>query len=116
MRLELRYLLLATMIALSGCSRGEDPVGRAADKPTAKTVKVRVLDENGELTGVTTMKKVMKTDEQWKRLLTPEQYRIARGKGTEPAFCGNLQDHKEPGVYCCVCCGLPLFSSTAKFD
>ncbi len=80
------------------------------------TVKVRVLDENGELGGIVTMNKVVKTDEQWERLLTPEQYKVARGKGTEPPFCGNLQNHKEPGVYCCACCGLPLFSSSAKFD
>ena len=62
------------------------------------------------------MKKIVKTDAQWKHLLTPEQYKVARRKGTEPAFCGNLHDHKEPGFYICVCCSLPLFSSDAKFD
>lgn len=62
------------------------------------------------------MEKITKTDEEWRAQLTPEQYEIARGKGTEPAFCGLYFDSHEPGVYACVCCGLPLFGSDAKFD
>jgi len=62
------------------------------------------------------MKKVVKTDEEWRKQLTKEQYQVARGKGTEPAFCGAFYDHKKPGIYSCVCCGLPLFSSQSKFD
>ncbi|KAF5399482.1 Peptide methionine sulfoxide reductase MsrB [Paragonimus heterotremus] len=58
---------------------------------------------------------VQKSDEEWKNLLTPEQYRIAREKGTEP-FTGVYCDNKEPGTYVCVCCGTKLFSSSAKFD
>ncbi|MBN2537570.1 peptide-methionine (R)-S-oxide reductase MsrB, partial [candidate division WOR-3 bacterium] len=46
----------------------------------------------------------------------PEQYRITRGKGTEPAFCGGLLANKEPGIYRCVGCSLPLFASDAKFE
>src|SRR5262249_44986380 len=60
--------------------------------------------------------KVIKSDAEWARQLTPEQYRIARGKGTEWPFCGNLLDNKRRGVYACVCCGLPLFASQGKFD
>ena len=48
--------------------------------------------------------------------LTPEQYRITRGKDTEPAFCGGLLNNKEAGMYVCVCCNLPLFESAAKFE
>jgi methionine-R-sulfoxide reductase len=58
----------------------------------------------------------VKTDEQWKRLLSPEQYQVARAKGTEAPFCGTLLDNHQEGVYSCVCCGLPLFSSNAKFN
>jgi methionine-R-sulfoxide reductase len=62
------------------------------------------------------MEKIVKTDAEWRAQLTPEQYQIARGKGTEPAFCGLYFDNHEPGMYSCVCCGLPLFSSDAKFE
>ncbi len=62
------------------------------------------------------MEKIIKTEAEWKKLLTPEQYRITRDHGTEPAFCGLFYDHKKPGTYSCVCCGLELFSADAKFD
>ena len=62
------------------------------------------------------MQKIIKTDEEWKKQLTPEQYRIARGKGTEPAFCGVFYDNHKEGVYHCICCDLPLFASSSKFD
>jgi methionine-R-sulfoxide reductase len=59
---------------------------------------------------------VVKTDAEWKRQLTRKQYEVARGKGTEQAFCGLLLDNKRDGVYICVCCALPLFSSDSKFQ
>ena len=57
-----------------------------------------------------------KTDQEWREELTPEQYRITRQKGTEPAFTGEYWNTKTPGVYHCVCCGQPLFDSETKFD
>lgn len=60
--------------------------------------------------------KIKKSDEEWQKQLTPDQYRIARRKGTEPAFTGKYNDSKEPGLYKCVCCGNPLFDSDDKFD
>ena len=60
--------------------------------------------------------KIRKPDEEWQKELTPEQYRIARKKGTERAFTGKYNDSKEPGLYTCVCCGNPLFDSDDKFD
>lgn len=60
--------------------------------------------------------KVTKTDAEWRRELTPEQYRIARQKGTERAFSGEYAHTKDEGTYKCVCCGEPLFSSETKFD
>jgi peptide methionine sulfoxide reductase msrA/msrB len=62
------------------------------------------------------MQKIIKSDEEWKKQLTDEEYRITRGKGTERAFCGVFYDNHKEGVYHCVCCDLPLFSSGAKFD
>ncbi|MBX9626892.1 MAG: peptide-methionine (R)-S-oxide reductase MsrB [Gemmataceae bacterium] len=60
--------------------------------------------------------KVIKTDAEWRAVLTPEQYRVARGGGTERAFTGEYADSHADGVYACVCCGQPLFDSGAKFD
>jgi peptide-methionine (R)-S-oxide reductase len=60
--------------------------------------------------------KIHKTDDEWRAQLTPEQYRIARKHGTEPAFTGKYNTSKEPGIYRCVCCGNPLFDSDDKFD
>jgi len=59
---------------------------------------------------------VQKTDAQWCSQLSDEQYRVCRKKGTEAAFSGAYWDHKNDGEYHCVCCGLALFSSGAKFD
>jgi peptide-methionine (R)-S-oxide reductase len=60
--------------------------------------------------------KIEKTDDEWKRQLTPIQFKVARRKGTERAFSGNYWDHHEKGMYRCVCCGADLFSSEHKFD
>ena len=92
-----------------------DAADKAAAKQEGKLVKVQVYNKAGELVPVET-KKVVKSDEEWKKQLTKDQYEIARGKGTERAFCGNLLDNKKDGVYACICCGLPLFASDAKFE
>jgi len=60
--------------------------------------------------------KVVKTDEEWRAILTPEQYRVTRERGTERACSGAFWDSKDDGVYVCVCCGQPLFDSLKKFD
>jgi peptide-methionine (R)-S-oxide reductase len=62
------------------------------------------------------IEKVQLTDEEWRASLTPEQYRVTREKGTERAFSGEYHDNKEEGVYRCVACGTPLFSSETKYD
>jgi peptide-methionine (R)-S-oxide reductase len=58
--------------------------------------------------------KIKKTEEEWREQLTPEQYRVTREHGTERAFTGKYWDNKEQGVYRCVACGTPLFSSETK--
>lgn len=60
--------------------------------------------------------KIKKSNEEWEKHLTPEQYRVTRMKGTEPPFTGEYYDHKEKGIYRCICCGTPLFDSDTKFD
>ena len=79
-------------------------------------MKVKVFNRQGELVGPVEVAKVVKTDAEWRQQLTPSQFQVARGKGTEQAFCGTLLDNKRTGVYSCVCCDLPLFASIFKFN
>lgn len=79
-------------------------------------MKVKVFNRRGELVGPVESPRVELTDAEWQARLTPDQYRIARRKGTEAPFCGTLLDNKKSGVYTCICCGLPLFSSNSKFN
>ncbi len=60
--------------------------------------------------------KVIKSEEEWKEQLTPEEFKVTRKKGTERAFTGEYHDSKEQGIYHCICCDNPLFSSETKFD
>jgi peptide-methionine (R)-S-oxide reductase len=60
--------------------------------------------------------KITKSEEDWKKQLSPEQYQVTRKAGTEPAFTGKYWKTKDAGTYHCVCCGEPLFSAETKFD
>ncbi len=60
--------------------------------------------------------KIKKTDKEWQEQLTPEQFKVARKKGTERAFTGEYHNLKEKGLYKCICCGNELFSSDTKYD
>ena len=60
--------------------------------------------------------KIKKSDAEWRKQLTPEQYRVTREHGTERAFTGAYDKTKTPGTYVCICCGNPLFTSDTKFD
>jgi methionine-R-sulfoxide reductase len=78
-------------------------------------MKVKVFNATGTLVGPVESHRIEKSDAEWRAQLTPTQFQIARGKGTERPFCGTLLDNKRAGVYACICCGLPLFASSAKF-
>jgi len=65
---------------------------------------------------VRAVEKVKKSDDEWRRQLTPEQFDICRNKGTERPYTGEYENAKEKGVFACVCCGQALFSSSHKFD
>jgi peptide-methionine (R)-S-oxide reductase len=69
-----------------------------------------------ERTGIPANGKLEKTDEQWRQLLTAEQFHISRRKGTEPPFSGAYWHSNQDGIYQCVCCGQALFDAAAKFD
>jgi peptide-methionine (R)-S-oxide reductase len=62
------------------------------------------------------LEKIVKSDAEWKRVLTPEEYRLLRKKGTEMAFTGKFHDLRDKGTFTCAGCDLPLFSSETKFD
>jgi peptide-methionine (R)-S-oxide reductase len=94
---------------------GENPTAIQAaggwlDAAAVATVKLTSME------GADMSDKVVKTDKEWKDILTPEQYEVTRKKGTEPAFTGKYWDNHEDGVYLCVACGQPLFSSDTKFE
>ena len=62
------------------------------------------------------VEKIVKTDKEWQQQLTPEQFHVCRQAGTEPPFSGKFNSFKEKGIFVCVCCGNPLFTSETKFD
>ncbi len=63
-----------------------------------------------------TEQKIVRTEEEWRQILDPDQYRILRQQGTEPAFSGKYWETKTPGVYLCAGCGQQLFDSQTKYD
>jgi peptide-methionine (R)-S-oxide reductase len=95
-------IVLVALQAVSCSNRSGEPSARA-DDPAAvpETVPVETL---------------VRSDEEWRALLTPEQYKILREAGTERAFTGALWKEHRPGLYSCAGCGLPLFDAQAKFD
>jgi methionine-R-sulfoxide reductase len=78
-------------------------------------VMVHVFNKSGELVGPIEVPKLQLSEAEWRQRLSPEQFRILRSSGTERPFCGTLLDNKKQGVYTCAGCGLPLFTSEAKF-
>ena len=78
------------------------------------TLRVRVYSERRK--GYVMEDKVAKTDAEWKKLLTPEQFVVTRKKGTEKAFSGTYWDTKDKGTYRCICCGNDLFRSETMYD
>jgi peptide-methionine (R)-S-oxide reductase len=99
--ISIALLLLAT----AGCSPA--PLHAVAGDPP--------ITKENPMTS-TTPRRVVKSDEEWKKILSPEQFKVCRKAGTERAFTGEYWNHHETGTYKCVGCGTPLFSSQHKFD
>jgi peptide-methionine (R)-S-oxide reductase len=90
------------------------PATASTGRTTAASVETRTRGATQK--GEKVSGKVSKSDEEWGKLLSEEQYRIARKGGTEPAFAGEYHNFKGEGLYLCVCCGHALFSSDTKYD
>ena len=114
------FLGLAAFLSGAACTsdaHSADSAASANTQPRDGGV-VRLVDFSdwGKRIGIVTAKKVIKSDEEWKRQLTPEQFAVTRNKGTEMAFTGKYYKLHDRGIYRCVCCGNALFSSDTKFE
>ncbi|HLH77579.1 MAG TPA: peptide-methionine (R)-S-oxide reductase MsrB [Candidatus Binataceae bacterium] len=96
---------LAAAVVLAG------GIGAAQER-----VEIVEFTDAGRRKGSFMEDKVVKTEAEWRRQLTPEQFEVTRRKGTEPAFHNQYFNNHAPGLYRCVCCGNALFSSQTKFD
>ncbi|MEK7823635.1 MAG: peptide-methionine (R)-S-oxide reductase MsrB [Candidatus Eisenbacteria bacterium] len=96
--------ILVTTLALALCIAGMPRMGGAGPAKTEPAQAKRGIE------------KIVKSEQAWKRLLTPEQFRVLRKQGTEVAFTGKYWNNHAAGVYRCAACGLELFSSETKFD
>jgi peptide-methionine (R)-S-oxide reductase len=113
-------LLAAGVVVVLGAGRTgaahATTAGAATTPAQVGGPSVTVIDIPGNTLLDPGVKHVVKTDAEWHKLLTPEQYQVTRRKGTEIAFTGALEHNKANGWYVCVCCGNPLFKSDTKFD
>lgn len=88
----------------------------ASRKGKTNFVKLVEFTDSGKRKGSIMVEKVIKTDAEWRLILTPEQFEITRNKGTELAYSGLYWNNHERGIYRCICCDNALFSSETKFD
>ena len=108
---EISISLIAALLTCTGAACKEK---QAVSKP--ESVAAKSVSKSPSRKGPEMSEKVIKSDQEWKKLLTPEQYRITRRKGTEAPFTGKYNKFKGKGIFRCVCCGNALFSSETKFD
>jgi peptide-methionine (R)-S-oxide reductase len=115
-----RRVFLFMPIALAGMAaiglRKDHPVPDPRAGGSGAAIDIVVFSDNGSKGEIVHVNKIVKSDAEWKSELTPEEFSVARKKGTERAFTGRYWNNHEAGMYRCVCCGTELFRSDEKFD
>jgi len=101
---------------LAACGFGISSLAIAGTVAKGKTVRIVMFDAAGKRTGVEEVEKVVKTEDEWRKQLTPIQFEVTRHEGTERAFTGKYAETHDDGIYHCVCCNTTLFDSKTKFD
>jgi peptide-methionine (R)-S-oxide reductase len=102
-------LLTPVALAIGACARG-------ADKPKSATVDIENFSASGKSLGKTTVARVAKTDEEWRKQLSSDSYVVTRKAGTERPFSGKYNANHDDGLYRCICCETALFDSKTKFE
>lgn len=115
-----RRALLLMPFAFAGwiavSNRRERQLPDSRQNGSGPRVRIAVFSNSGAREGTYEMNKIVKSDAEWEKELTPEEFAVTRKKGTERAFTGRYWNNHESGVYRCTCCGTALFRSDEKFD
>ncbi len=119
--LSRRAFIVASVSAAAAVVIDKTLLGAADDSsgsaPGAiQKVSIVEFTNSGQKKGIVMADKVVKTDAEWQKILSPEQYEVTRKGGTERAFTNKYAEWHEKGIFRCICCGTALFSSDTKFD